>query len=166
MQIYKLLQKIECLTGILIILLFSASFTSLNAQQRTTRGTITGIVLDNNGNTPLEQAIVRVLKSKDSTLVSGAATDANGNFSIAVPYGSFKIEASFTGYKKYTIDGVNVTPQNSSVTLETIKLSTSNISTQEIDVEAQKPTVEITAEKKVINVENNMVTKGETAIDF
>jgi outer membrane receptor protein involved in Fe transport len=163
---YKLSHKIIISAGILIILLFSASFSSLDAQQRNAKGTINGTVLDINGNTPLEQAIVRVLKTKDSTLVSGAATDANGSFSIAVPYGSYKIEASYTGYQKYIINGVNVTPENSSVTLQIIKLSSSNISTQEIDIEAQKPTVQITAEKKVINVENNMVTKGESAIDL
>ncbi|MGA2667963.1 MAG: TonB-dependent receptor [Ignavibacteria bacterium] len=166
MQIYKLSHKIKFLAGILLILLFSASFSSLNAQQRTGRGTITGIIVDNNGNTPLEQAIVRVLKSKDSTLVSGAAADAQGNFSIQVPYGNYRVEVSYTGYKKFTINAVTVTPSAPDVSLKTIKLSTSDISTQEIDVEADKPTVEITADKKVINVENNMVSKGETAIDL
>jgi outer membrane receptor protein involved in Fe transport len=158
--------KINRYLGILILLVISASFTDSYAQHRNFPGTISGTVLDNNGNAPLEQAVIRIFKSKDSTLVTGELTDAQGNFSIKVPYGNFKVEATYTGYKKHTQDGISVTSSNPSITLETIKLSSSDISTEEITIEGQKPLVEITPEKKVINVENNLVTKGESAIDL
>ncbi len=83
-----------------MLFLISVSFSVSYAQQRNFPGTISGTVLDNNGNAPLEQAVIRILKSKDSTLVMGGLTDAQGKFSIKVPYGNFKVEASYTGYKK------------------------------------------------------------------
>ncbi len=145
-----------------LILMFLISTTIL-AQQNYT-GKITGTVIDNSG--ALTGAIIRVMKSKDSTLVSGGSADDQGNFSVGIPYGSYKIEISYTGYKKYTKDGITVTSSSPTTSLGTITLSTGDITTEEIEIESSKPQVEITAEKKVVNVENNLVTKGESAIDL
>ena len=40
-----------------------------------------------------------------------------------------------------------------------------NITISEITVETQKPFMEIKDDKKIFNVENNIITQGKTAID-
>ena len=149
----------------IIMSLILISFTSKEVlAQKNYPGTITGTVVDNSGAFP--GAIVRVLKSKDSTLVNGASVGDDGNFSIGVPYGSYKINISYTGYKNYFKDGISVTSSNPTVSLGKITLSAGDVLTEEIEVEAQKPQIEITAEKKVVDVQNNLVTKGESTIDL
>lgn len=60
--------------------------------------TIRGKVSDNTGE-PLIQASVRVLAVKDSSLVKGAVTNVNGNYTInGLKQGRYIVEASYVGY--------------------------------------------------------------------
>lgn len=156
--------RLEIKLGIIMSLMIITFGSNTLFAQKNYPGTIKGTVVDNSG--ALSGAIVRVLKSKDSTLVNGASVGDDGTFSVSVPYGSYKISISYTGYKPYLKDGISVTNTNPTVSLGQITLSTGDVLTEEIEVEAQKPQIEITAEKKVVDVQNNLVTKGESAIDL
>ena len=132
----------------IIISLILISFTSNRIlAQKNYPGTITGTVVDNSGALP--GAIVRVLKSKDSTLVNGASVGDDGNFSIGVPYGSYKINISYTGYKNYFKDGISVTSSNPTVSLGKITLSTGEVLTEEIEVEARSRKLKLRPRKKL-----------------
>lgn len=72
-------------------------YTSLHAQQITQ--TIRGTVIDKESNQPLEG--VKVVLSKDSTVINGSTTDAKGNFRIEkVPVGRVNFSAYYISYKK------------------------------------------------------------------
>ena len=43
---------------------------------------VTGTVIEEGNNEPIEQATVRLLNVKDSTMIGGVASSRNGNFTL------------------------------------------------------------------------------------
>lgn len=129
-------------------------------------GTITGYVFDKDNNMPLQSATIQLLKQKDSSIATGGETDASGKFILTdVKPGRYKLVASFAGFKKAVMQGIVFTPQNPNLVLDTIKM-TSGVTTEEIDVTAEKPFVEFKPDMKVFNVEKGMTTTGGSVIDI
>ena len=63
----------------LLMILFFLS-VQVYAQQKTV--TITGAIIEEGTNQPVEQATVRLLGSKDSSMVGGVASSKNGTFTL------------------------------------------------------------------------------------
>ena len=60
---------------------------------------ITGTVVEDGSNEPIEQATVRLLNVKDSTMVGGVASSRNGNFTLkGIKAGSYLLHVSFVGF--------------------------------------------------------------------
>lgn len=132
---------------------------SANAQ-----GIITGKVTDKDSHGI--EADIKLLKSTDSTMVSGAKCDVNGVFSIDnIPFGSYKMEVSFTGYSKLVVNNIVLNSSNSRQAFDTLKLGTGNVTTEEILVEEEKGLVQFGPDKKIFNVEKSALNKGGTALD-
>ena len=74
-----------------------------------TKAQLSGIVTDLQKN-PLEYATVAVFNENTETLVSGVVTNAEGIFSIDnINSGMYRVESSFLGYQKVTIQNVRIT---------------------------------------------------------
>ena len=127
-------------------------------------GNIIGTVIDRENNQAITGATVIIYKQRDSSKTGGAETDKQGGFNVEVPYGRYYIEVSFVGYSTKTISGIIVMPKNPQVTLDTIKLG-QGVTTEEIDVEAQKNIIEFTAEKKIFNVTETALATNGSATD-
>ena len=69
-----------------LLLAWALSPASVFAQEgppsALSRGTVTGIVLDDEDGSPLPSATVALLESSDSTLVTGAITTEDGSFRL------------------------------------------------------------------------------------
>jgi len=74
----------------------------LHAQERT--GTITGRVLDDVTKEGIELAGIRLLNAKDSSYVSGVATDKDGKFTMSAKRGKYIVQISFIGYTTQNLD--------------------------------------------------------------
>lgn len=130
------------------------------------KGKITGIVMDSSSNTPIESATVQLFSLKDSSLVTGAATNKNGEFVLEPRYGRFKLKVSFIGYNNAIINSIRVNPETPEVNLGTIKLTMGNeMVTKVIEVEAEAPMFETQLDKKVFNVEKTIVSESGSAVD-
>jgi outer membrane receptor protein involved in Fe transport len=94
----------------LLIFLFGIT-QSLFAQT----GTIKGTIIDSQNKQPVEYATVALLKSRDSTIVTGSVTNAGGSFNFAgVATGNYRLKIAFLGYQTafsqiITISATNVT---------------------------------------------------------
>lgn len=129
------------------------------------KGTITGFVIDKDTKAPIAAVTVQIFKQKDSSLAGGIETDAAGKFILNnVKAGRYKLVASFAGYKKAVMTDIMLTPQTPELVLDTIKMST-GVTTEQIDVTAEKSFIEFKPDKKVFNVEKGMSTTGGNAID-
>lgn len=128
-------------------------------------GKITGKVIDNETQTPMEYANVSVFRKQDSKLVTGCISNASGSFVISdLPYGAYYVEASFIGFDKTTINDVKIVPNSSSVDVGTIGLAPSREQIGTVDVIAERNRVEYKIDKKVINVTNDINAAGGNAV--
>ena len=87
------------------ILFFLLILGSLVVEAQT--GTIKGIVIDKQSETPMEGATIELLNSDVAT---GVITDFDGNFNIQnVEVGRHIIRISFIGYETFTVPNIDVT---------------------------------------------------------
>ena len=160
-----------------IFLIVTISFASINSysQDRRNRrqnensdkkGKVSGKVIDETGNTPLESATVQLLRARDSSLVTGASTGKDGKFVLDAPFGRFKLRISFIGYNNAVINNISINPQSLEFDAGEIKLTAgSEMTTKEIVVEAEVPLMENQIDKKVYNVEKNIISESGSATD-
>ncbi|TRZ64070.1 TonB-dependent receptor, partial [bacterium] len=154
---------------LLLIIAVSAgmTFSQDKRKQSDKKGTITGIIIDDDSKSPIESVTVQIFKMKDSSLVTGTTTDKEGKFLIGnVPMGRFKLKASFIGYSTAVMKDITLFPQNPDADLGVIKLvQTEGPVTSEIEVTAEAPVFENQIDKKVYNVEKTIVSESGSAVD-
>lgn len=154
------------------ILLISCVYSQNTSQNVTSKEmpefTISGKVIDSLSNNPLEFVVIALYQTKDSILVNGTTTDINGNFVLKHKgIGNFYIQVSFVGYANKIIPNIILNPRsgNFNINIGTIKLRPSAYLLQSIEVVAEKPMIELRADKRIINVDQVLTSKGGTALD-
>ena len=131
------------------------------------QGTISGKVTDARNGQPIEYATVTVLHTADSTLAGGALSDASGSFAVQVPQGSYVLRVSFMGYATYQHPKpVTIGSSRSSLNLGTLPLEQKATMLRSAVVTAQRSMVEYHLDKRVVNVDKNIVSGGGTATDI
>lgn len=124
--------------------------------------TITGKVIDKDTNDPLEYATVAFFSKKENKIVEGGITDANGNFSIKITEGIYDVTIEYISYKKITIPNKKL---SSDVNLGTIALEIDFAALGEVEIIAERTTVEIKLDKKIYNVGKDLTVSGGTVSD-
>ncbi len=132
------------------------------------KGEISGKVIDKQSNKGVEYASVVLLNPKDSSMVHGigAVTSGNGTFSISAPYGSYLVRVSFMGYATYIHPTkVSISQKQPIAQLGKLVISPSSAALDAVVVTAQRTMVEYQLDKRVVNVDKNIVSGGGTATD-
>jgi len=156
----------EGLKYIIIAILIIIASTSIYAQPRNIKGTISGKVIDESSNLPLESATVQIINILGDELVDGGATDSKGEFQIPeIPAGTYNIKVSFIGYNTSVLKGIVVNRNNTSVNIGSIVLKMSSEETEEIEVTTEAPVMKMEFEKKVYELKQSMVSESGSAID-
>ncbi|TVZ59569.1 outer membrane receptor protein involved in Fe transport [Flavobacteriaceae bacterium MAR_2010_105] len=124
--------------------------------------TITGKVIDKDVNLPLEYATVAFFSKKENRIVTGGITDAEGNFSIPVPTGTYDITVEYISYQKKTIPNRSLT---SDTDLGVLGIAINVESLNAVEVIAERTTVEIKLDKKIYNVGKDLTVRGGTVSD-
>tara|TARA_Y100000385_G_C13097478_1_gene642267 strand:+ start:2735 stop:3787 length:1053 start_codon:yes stop_codon:yes gene_type:complete len=125
-------------------------------------GTIKGQINDDNSE-GLEFVNILLLSASDSSLIKGNVTDLNGKFLIqSIVPGSYLVQASIIGYNDFISDVIE--SKNDEVVSPPFILTT-GVALEEVTVKANKPFVEMQADKVVVNVENSGVNAGNTALE-
>ncbi|CAL2079466.1 conserved exported hypothetical protein [Tenacibaculum dicentrarchi] len=151
---------------LILIVIFMLSI-SIQAQRPTKKQgnipkiTLTGKIIESNTKQPLEYATL-VFTHMRSKRISGGITDTNGNFSIQVPKGFYAIKVEFIGFKTKNLSNKKLIENTN---LGIITLSEDAEKLNEVEIIAEKSTVEIRLDKKIYNVGKDMTVKGGTASD-
>ncbi|WP_420321935.1 TonB-dependent receptor domain-containing protein [Flagellimonas sp.] len=129
-------------------------------------GSISGVVLDNALKQPVAYAAI-VIKSEDGTeTITGGITADDGTFEIKkLPEGSFVLEVQFIGYKTHS-QRLVIDKRNRKVNVGTITLMEETSELDEVEVVAERTTIEQRVDRKVINVGKDLTTAGATASDI
>ncbi|MEI9912294.1 MAG: carboxypeptidase-like regulatory domain-containing protein [Bacteroidota bacterium] len=142
----------------ILLLLLTATTLFTQAQQ------VNGLAKDDNG-TALGGATISLIRVTDSAVIKLAVTRPDGSYSFSgIKEGNYKVQASFVGYKtafspKFSLGG-------SDVTVAELKLSKISSNLNNITVTANKPMVEVKADKTILNVEGTINAVGSDALEL
>ena len=125
---------------------------------------VTGVILDQQGK-GLEKSTVSLLKAKDSAVVKLAVTGGDGRFSFSAEPGDYLVNVTHVGYtpvysKKIEVSG------SGSVEVGNIEMAKVSANLQGVTVTAQRPIVEVRADKMIVNVEGTINAVGNDALEL
>jgi len=129
-------------------------------------GQVFGTVSDSSTKKPAEFASVALLRVRDSVPVAGALTDEKGNFSITeVPFGRFILRISSIGFANYSSAPMAITPNALKVDLGRILIRSNVKRLKEVEVAGEKSEYVNSLDRKVYNLDKNIVNTGGTATE-
>lgn len=140
-------------------LLLLVCFCSAMAQGSGGRATVSGLVLDNDDDSPVMQATVQVLSAKDSTMVVGNVTDNKGYFSLSARPGKYLLKVSYIGYVPF-FQPFTLAKGKPNQNMGKIRLRTDAIMLQEAVIVAQAPEVTASEDTLVYNSSAYRVPEG------
>lgn len=127
------------------------------------KSTITGKVTDESDGQAMPYVSVAVLKTGDSSIVNGAITNEKGIFTIAnISRGTYILKYTFVGYKDVF---KNIEVKNATVNVPEVAMKTASERLQEVKIVGSKQMMEYKLDKRVINVDQNLVSTGGNASD-
>jgi outer membrane receptor protein involved in Fe transport len=146
---------------ITLVALFTITLTYSFAQGN---GKISGIIVDNGSNQPVEFATVALLDASGKT-IDGTIADGKGKFTIIkVADGNYTINISFIGYQTFT-QSVVLAAKKNDINLGLIKLAEEATELKEVVVMGEKELIEERVDRTIYNAENDATTRGGDATD-
>ena len=150
----------------IIILSLLFGFNSLLAEAGSKKGSVKGNIYDKNIDKPVEFANITIYSKHDSTLISGAISDANGDFIISnLAYGEYYLEANFIGYEKQVIQDISLNQQKPVSEISQIVLTQSQEQLDGVEVVGERNYIDYKVDKKVVNVSQHINASGGSAAD-
>lgn len=123
---------------------------------------ITGKVIDKETKLPLEYATISFFSLKENKVVDGGITNENGEFSIKIEDGLYNINIEYISYKKITFLNKKL---DADVNLGLISLEIDFESLEEVEIIAERTTVEIKLDKRIYSVGKDLTVRGGTVSD-
>ena len=122
--------------------------------------TVSGVIMDGTLNEPLPGAAIVLLQPKDSVLVAGVSSDAEGKFKLpTVKSGNYIFRISYIGFQSYTRN-ITLPKGDKSINLGTITLQEDSKMLKEAEVTAKLAQVEMSADTFVYNAEAFRMPEG------
>ncbi|MGB5699591.1 TonB-dependent receptor domain-containing protein [Muriicola sp.] len=129
-------------------------------------GSITGKVIDQTLHAPVAYATVVVKSLNDSTNITGSITAEDGSFKVEkLPDGEFIVEVQYIGYKTHS-QHITLDKGHRALELGTITISEEAEALSEVELVAERTTIEQRIDRKVVNVGKDLTTAGATASDI
>jgi hypothetical protein len=131
------------------------------------KAAVSGLVVSASSKRPLELVNVLLLNQADSTLVTATATDRKGLFQLDdVGPGRYLLHLSLIGYADAVREGVEVSSPPSPLDVGTVALQPTAIHLDEVAVTASKPVLRSAIDRKVYNVQQDLLSKTGSASDL
>jgi hypothetical protein len=158
--IHIVMKSGKCLLMLLMILFSPMAF----AQQSGVN--VTGSVVEQGSDTPIEQATVRLLNVKDSAMVRGVVSSRNGSFTLKnVKKGSYLLHITFIGYDPL-YQPLQITGKKNPVNVGKLELSDGAIELGEAVVIGKAPEVTVRNDTVEYNADSYKVTEGSVLEDL
>lgn len=160
----------DCLTSLLndmrfLFFIFILSCWSCSAIAQT-HGIVSGSLTDSDA-LPVSYAAVGLLKASDSSIVRGVVSDSSGVFFFDhVAEGDYIISVNSVGYQLLYSTVVILSADKHEISVGQLILVEERRSADEVIVTAAaKPLVEQLIDRTVLNVENSILSEGNTALE-
>lgn len=144
----------------LMILIAQFSFAQQNRVQ------IVGSVVEKDGKTPIEQATVRLLNSKDSSMVKGIVSNQQGKFTLKdVRRGNYLLNVSYVGYESAYLP-LLISGKKSPILVGKITLNDEAIALAEAVVIGKATEIVVRNDTIEYNADSYKVTEGSVLEDL
>lgn len=146
---------------LLFFTLITCLFFSLHAQFQ-----VEGKVISREDNSSLEYARVSLLHTKDSSVVNGVVTDKDGTFRLEAAKGTYRVNVTIMGYESYVSDVFSLDEANTKIILSPVKLKTATTTLDDVEIRAEKSSMELSLDKRVFNVGQDLANVGANASEI
>ena len=127
---------------------------------------VTGTVIEDGTNEPIEQATVRLLNVKDSTMVGGVATLRNGNFILKnIKTGSYLLHVTYIGFDPL-YQPLRITGKTNPVKLGKLALTDGTFQLGAAVVVGKAPEVTVRNDTMEYNADSYKVAEGSMLEDL
>ena len=148
-----------CLT---LLLSYSAISQRQTNGQRPGKINLSGKVIDQETQQPLEYATVTLRNDSRPELLQGGITTEDGSFSFEVFPGRYTIIIEYISFEKNIREGVVL---REATDLGTVELSIATNSLDEVELVGERTEVEIRLDKRVYNVGKDITVRGGSVSD-
>jgi len=100
-------------------------------------------------------------------MVTGNITDESGKFVIdGVKPGRYFVKVDFIGFKMKSVNDIEIKPGKTEVDLGVIYLAPGAIQMKEVEIIGERPLVNYSIDRKVINVDRHITASAGTAVEI
>ncbi|WP_142785966.1 outer membrane beta-barrel family protein [Changchengzhania lutea] len=149
------------ITLTILLITFVSLFASGKTNELKNR-TIKGTVLDKETKLPLEYATVSFYSYSEQKIVDGIITDGEGKFEIKITDGIYDIKIEYISYTSFEIKNKKI---DSNLDLGVVYLDLDVEALGEVEIIAERTTVEIKLDKRIYNVGKDLTVRGGTVSD-
>lgn len=134
--------------------------------ENTPKWEITGQVIEYGSQSPLPYVTVSLYNRIDSSLITGTITDDDGNFFLSkIEEGTYFLTLSFIGFEERILTELPFNVDEREINLGLITLKPSSTVLDEVIIKSKATSVSSSVDKQVLNVSQNIVATGGTAVD-
>jgi outer membrane receptor protein involved in Fe transport len=135
--------------------------------QTSPAGKITARVIDAQTQETIPYATAILLDRKTKSTVKSSQTSANGELQLSnLPNGVFLLRLVYVGYQTVLRDSIVLSASRNSISLGTVRMSAAKgTQLKEVNVTAQRSTMQLGIDKKVFSVDQSLVSQGGSATD-
>lgn len=127
---------------------------------------VIGTLKDSVSKEAMEFASVALIRVRDTSAVGGNLTDEKGHFNIAeVQPGRYKLRISSIGYKSFDTQSFTLTMQDPLKDFGVVNVSPTLRALKEVNITEEKQEYTNTLDKKIFNVDKNLITTGGSVSD-
>lgn len=130
-------------------------------------GSIYGLIVDEGSDNPIPFVNVLLLKSNDSSVVKVNTTNKSGKFEFTnIADGDYLIKLSCIGFHEIVKPGIKLSNAGRKLNMGTIVLVSAIADLDEVVVTSKKETFNNSVDRKIYNVEKDIMSKSGTAGDL
>lgn len=150
----------------IVLSCLSIGLTAQPGQGGGAGGRVTGKVIEQGSEEPMEFVNVVLYRSSDSTMVTGDITSDDGTYTIApVRPGEYYMVLNFIGFRRQVVSGVTISREAMVYRAEPVALSADMRQLEGVEVRARDERIEYRIDRRVINVDQDLSSSGGTAVD-
>jgi outer membrane receptor protein involved in Fe transport len=140
---------------------------SINILAQNKTGTVYGFVDDEGSGNPIPFVNVLLLKSSDSTVIKGITANKTGRFELTdINDGNYLLKFSCIGFRDFIKSGIKISAAGRKLNTGTTSLISSITDLEEVVITSKKETFNNGIDRKVYNVENDIMSKSGSASDL
>ena len=130
-------------------------------------GTIKGVIAGTTDDEKIAYASVTLMKSADTSLIKGVASELDGSFAINnIANGDYIIQVYFAGYSRWFSPRVSITREKNIVDLDTVRLTMAANMLSVAEIVVSKPLFEMKHGTMTMNVEADPTATGDNLLEL